>query len=64
MKLPEQPPYTVGVNTPSLLGLSLLWAVMLNLISPWWLLLAAPSMFCGFGLEIHQKKTINNSISL
>ena len=56
MKLPEQRAYTVGLNVISVLGLSLLWGVMLDLISPWWLALSALSMFCGFGLEIHEKK--------
>ena len=41
-----------GVNTMSLTGLSLLWGVMLGLISPWFSLLSAFCIAIGFGSEV------------
>ena len=61
MKLPEymtreSSHTTPGVNTMSLTGLSLLWAVMLNLISPWWLTLSILTILAGYGSEISRRK--------
>ena len=61
MKLPEYMTRetshtTPGVNTMSLTGLSLLWAVMLNLISPWWLTLSILTILAGYGSEISRRK--------
>jgi hypothetical protein len=61
MKLPEymtreSSHSTPGVNTMSLTGLSLLWAVMLNLISPWWLTLSILTILAGYGSEISRRK--------
>jgi hypothetical protein len=41
-----------GVNTMSLTGLSLLWGVMLGLISPWFSLLSEFCIAIGFGSEV------------
>lgn len=61
MKLPEymtreSSHSTPGVNTMSLTGLSLLWAVMLNYISPWWLILSVLTILSGYGSEISKRK--------
>jgi len=60
MKLPEymtreSSHTTPGVNTMSLTGLSLMWAVMLNLISPWWLTLSILTILAGYGSEIRKR---------
>tara|TARA_R110000823_G_scaffold81608_2_gene185594 strand:+ start:294 stop:467 length:174 start_codon:yes stop_codon:yes gene_type:complete len=41
-----------GINTMSLTGISLLWGVMLGLISPWFSLLSAFCIAVGFGSEV------------
>jgi hypothetical protein len=46
---------TLGVNTMSLLGLSLLWGHMLDLISLWFLPLTILSIIAGFGNEIRKR---------
>jgi len=60
MKLPEylnkeSTHVTPGVNTISLIGLSLLWGHMLNLISIWFLPLTILSLLAGFGNEIRKR---------
>jgi hypothetical protein len=60
MKLPEylskeSTHVTHTMNTMSLTGLSLLWAVMLNLISPWWLTLSILAILAGYGSEIRKR---------
>lgn len=60
MRLPESftkesPHMTQGVNTMSLLGLSLLWGHMLNLISLWFLPLTIISIVAGFGNEVRKR---------
>ena len=47
---------TLGVNTMSLIGLSLLWGHMLNLISLWFLPLTIISLLAGFGNEIVKRE--------
>ena len=63
MKLPESNRgVTIGLNTLSVVGLILLTAVCWHEISAWWLCVSIPTMFVGFGLEVHLKKpasTIN-----
>ena len=61
MKLPEymtkeSTHKTPGVNTMSLTGLSILWGVMLNLISPWWMIASVLLILSGFGNEINKRK--------
>jgi len=61
MKLPdylkqESTHVTPGVNTISLIGLSLLWGHMLNLISIWFLPLTILSLLAGFGNEIRKRE--------
>jgi hypothetical protein len=60
MKLPEylnkeSTHVTLGVNTMSLLGLSLLWGHMLEMISLWFLPLTVLSLLAGFGSEIRKR---------
>ena len=60
MKLPEyinkeSSHKTLGVNTMSLVGLSLMWGHMLSLISLWFLPLTILSLLAGFGNEIRKR---------
>lgn len=60
MKIPEyfnkeSTHSTLGVNTMSLLGLSLVWGHMLELISLWFLPLTILSIIAGFGNEIRKR---------
>ena len=60
MKLPEylnkeSTHVTLGVNTMSLLGLSLTWGHMLEMISLWFLPLTVLSLLAGFGSEIRKR---------
>lgn len=60
MKLPEylnkESSHVVNsMNTMSLLGISLVWGVMLNLISPWWLTLASLTILAGYGSEVRKR---------
>lgn len=60
MKLPESwnkesSHKTLGVNTMSLIGLSLMWGHMLNLISLWFLPLTIVTLLAGFGNEIRKR---------
>ena len=60
MKIPEylnkeSTHKTLGVNTISLIGLSLLWGHMLNLISLWFLPLTFLTLLAGFGNEIRKR---------
>ncbi len=61
MKLPEyinkeSSHKTLGVNTMSLVGLSLMWGHMLSLISLWFLPLTILSLLAGFGNEIRKRE--------
>lgn len=47
---------TVGLNTFSLLGISLVWGHMLSLISLWWLPLTIAAIMIGYGSEIQPRK--------
>jgi len=60
MKLPEylgkeSSHVTLGVNTMSLIGLSLVWGHMLNLISIWFMPLTVLTLLAGFGNEIRKR---------
>lgn len=60
MKIPEymkkeSTHKTLGVNTMSLLGLSLMWGHMLDLISLWFLPLTILSILAGFGNEVRKR---------
>lgn len=69
MKLPsnvftkESSHYSVGLNTFSLLGVSLVWGHMLNLISLWFLPLTIISLLVGYGTEMQERKK-NTTLSL
>ena len=61
MKLPEylnkeSSHKTLGVNTMSLIGLSLMWGHMLQLISFWFLPVTILSLMAGFGNEIRKRE--------
>lgn len=62
MKLPdnmltkESSHQTIGLNTFSLLGVSLVWGHMLSLISLWWLPLTLACIMIGYGTEIQERK--------
>ena len=61
MKLPEylkqeSTHTTPTMNTMSLLGISLLWGVMLNLISPWWMIVSVLTIMAGYGSEIRKRE--------
>ena len=60
MKIPESwtkesTHATLGVNTMSLLGLSLMWGHMLQLISIWFLPLTIVTLLAGFGNEVRKR---------
>jgi len=60
MKLPESftkesTHQTLGVNTMSLLGFSLVWGHMLDIISLWFLPLTILSILAGFGNEVRKR---------
>ena len=60
MKLPESftkesTHVTLGVNTMSLLGLSLVWGHMLDIISLWFLPLTILCILAGFGNEVRKR---------
>ena len=61
MKLPTEKQFsTAGINTFTLLGISLTWGHMLNMISIWLLPLTILSIAVGYGSEVREtkKKTI------
>jgi len=60
MKLPEylnkeSTHITSSMNTMSLLGISLVWGVMLDLVSPYWLTLAVLTILAGYGSEVRKR---------
>jgi hypothetical protein len=60
MKLPEylnkeSSHTTIGVNTMSLVGLTLMWGHMLDFISLWFLPLTILTLLAGFGNEIRKR---------
>jgi hypothetical protein len=69
MKLPdyltakESTHVTPTLNTMSLTGISLLWGVMLGLISPWWIAGVVFFLLSGYGTEINQRSPANTKLS-
>jgi hypothetical protein len=60
MKIPEylkqeSTHVTLGVNTMSLVGLSLTWGHMLGMINVWFLPLTILTLLAGFGNEIRKR---------
>ena len=49
--------HSIGLNTLSLVGVSLLWGHMLNLISIWFLPLTIMAIFGGYGSEVQDRKS-------
>lgn len=63
MRLPTQTQFiTKGINTFSLLGLSLVWGHMLSLISLWFLPLTIMSVLVGYGSEINNKDQLSKNL--
>jgi len=48
---------TSALNTLTLTGISVLWGVMLGLISPWWMIASILSLFAGYGNEVKKRDT-------
>ena len=58
MKLPTEKQFTTaGINTFTLLGISLTWGHMLNYISLWLLPVTILSILIGYGSEIRHNKS-------
>lgn len=55
---------TNSLNTMTLTGLSLMWGVMLNLISPYWTIGVVLCLLAGYGNEISERKKTTTSLSL
>lgn len=62
MKLPTDHKFTtLGINTFTLTGISLLWGQMLGLINPWFTILTTLCIIIGFGSEVNMRNEINNT---
>jgi hypothetical protein len=66
MKIPEyfnkeSTHITPVLNTLSITGVSLVWGIMLELITPWWLFLAVPTILAAYGSEVKRR---NENMSL
>jgi len=48
----------------TLTGVSLMWGIMLNLISPWWSILCVLTILVGYGSEIEARKIDKDNLSL
>jgi len=60
MKLPTETKFTTsGINTFTLLGISLTWGHMLDWISLWLLPLTILSIAIGYGSEVRQNNPDN-----
>lgn len=55
---------THSLNTLTLTGLSLLWGTMLQMISPWWMILGGLLLLAGYGNEISERKKQIESLSI
>ena len=60
MKLPEyfnreSSHVTNVLNTMTLTGISLLWGIMLGLISPWWNIAVVLTLAAGYGSEVRKR---------
>jgi|DEB0MinimDraft_10_1074344.scaffolds.fasta_scaffold30870_3 hypothetical protein len=55
---------TTVFNTMTLTGVSLMWGIMLNLISPWWSILCVLTILVGYGSEIEARKIDKDNLSL
>jgi hypothetical protein len=71
MKLPDRniltqdsSHYSVGINTFSLLGISLVWGHMLSLLSLWFLPATVIALLIGYGTEITPRKKSTTTLSL
>jgi hypothetical protein len=55
MKLPIKK-LSSGLNTPTMIGISLLWGQMLGLLNPWYTILTVFCLLIGYGNEIILKR--------
>jgi hypothetical protein len=55
MKLPIKK-LSSGLNTPTMVGISLLWGQMLGLLNPWYTILTVFCLLIGYGNEIILKR--------
>ena len=55
---------THSLNTLTLTGLSILWGTMLQMISPWWMILGGFLLLAGYGNEISERKKQIESLSI
>ena len=51
---------TLGLNTMTFTGVSLLWGQMLGLISVWFTPLTIITLLIAYGSEVNNKHAINN----
>ena len=55
MKLPTKK-ISSGLNTPTMVGISLLWGQMLGLLNPWFSVLTVLCLLAGYGNEVILRK--------
>ena len=55
MKLPTKK-ISSGWNTPTMVGISLLWGQMLGLLNPWFSILTVFCLLIGYGNEVILKR--------
>ena len=55
MKLPTKK-ISSGLNTPTMVGISLLWGQMLGLLNPWFPVLTVLCLLAGYGNEVILRK--------
>jgi len=55
--------HTLGLNTMTFTGVSLLWGQMLGLISVWFTPLTIITLLIAYGSEVNNKHAINNKIN-
>jgi hypothetical protein len=55
--------HTLGLNTLTFTGVSLLWGQMLGLISVWFTPLTIITLLIAYGSEVNNKDAINKTTS-
>jgi len=62
MRLPTENKFTtLGINTFTLTGTSLLWGQMLGYLNPWFTPLTVLCIMVGFGTEVNMRNEVNNT---
>lgn len=64
MKLSWNEPRIGQLNVFSLITVSLVWGMMLGMISPWWITLTVLTAMIGYGSEIKPGKQDDQKITL